>query len=490
MPQHTRVQRVGLAAAGVAALAAGLAGAAAPPASTRYAIRDARVVTMSGAPIGKGTIVLGDGLIEDVGPSAAIPPDAVVIDGTGLTVYPGFIDMANTSALETVEPAPGGPGGGGRGGGGGGGGGQTLADLERARRVLLLRPDFDAARHARVDGEAMERLASAGITSVLAVPGAGLVRGQSALVNVLAPPEPPHISSLAGYRRGLVVVKTPIAQHIAFTSGGPRGGGGYPGALLGSIAFVRQALHDARWQRAARAYAAKHPDEPRPVIEPALDALAPVLDRRLPAAFEASQAIEIERALGLAKEFSLDPIIVGGAEAGEVAPALKAAAARVISSLNFPTAEGGRGGRGGGGRGADPADEPIRTIRARQNAPKGPAALAKAGVPFAFTSGGLQDLSRFLRNAARAVTEGGLPADRALAALTSDAARLAGVGDRLGTIQRGRIANLVVTDGDWTGERTRVRHVFVDGVPIEIDDDPAPAEEGGGRRGGRGPQRE
>jgi imidazolonepropionase-like amidohydrolase len=456
-------------------------GAPAPAALTRYAIRGARIVTMAGPPIDKGTVLMRDGLIEEIGPSVALPADAVVIDGAGLIVYPGFIDMANTAAVETPEPAA--PAGARTGGAGAT---PTLAEAERTRRGLLLRPDFEAARYARVDGAVMRRIASAGITSVLAVPASGLVRGQSALVNVMAPAESPQISSLADYRRGLVVVKSPVAQHVGFSSGGGRGGA-YPGALLGTIAFVRQAFHDARWQRDARAYYEKHSDQPRPVMEPVLDALAPVLDGRLPAAFDANLAVEIARALGLAKEFSLDPIIVGGAEAGDVADDIKAARGRVIYSLNFPTVpERGRGGRAGG-RGGAPTDEPIRTIRARQNAPKGPAGLSTAGVPFAFTSGGLQDLSLFLRHAARTVREGGLAAELALAALTSEAARIAGVEHRLGTLQRNRIANLVVTDGDWMDERTRIRHVVIDGRPIEIESAPsAPAAGGGGRRGGRG----
>jgi imidazolonepropionase-like amidohydrolase len=212
-----------------------------------------------------------------------------------------------------------------------------------------------------------------------------------------------------------------------------------------------------------------------------------VLEKRQPAAFEASLAVQISRALDLAKEFGLDPMIVGGAEAAQVTAELKTAGARVIYSLNFPTPpETGRGGRGAG-RGAaaaavDEQEESMREIRARQNAPKGPAALAAAGVPFAFTSGGLQDLSLFMKNAARTVKDGGLSADQALAALTSGAAAIAGVSNRLGTLQKGRIANLVVTDGDWLEERTRIRHVFVDGRPVEIDV-AEPGGAGGGRRG-------
>ncbi len=457
------------AAAGVASFAASVP--AAPQADVRHAIRDARIVTMAGPPIERGTVVLRDGLIEEVGASVSVPAEAVVLDGTGLTVYPGFIDMANGSAVETADA----------GARAGGAGAPSLEEQERTRRAALLRPDFETARAVRVEGAEMRRLASAGITSVLAVPSSGLIRGQSAFVNVMAPPASPHVGVVADYRRGLVVIKSPVAQHFSFSAGGGRGGG-YPGALLGTIAFVRQALHDARWQRDARAYADSHPDRPRPLVEPSLDALGPVLDGRLPAAFDADLAVEISRALDMTKEFSLDPIIVGGAEAGMMAADLRAARGRVIYSLDFPVAPPAGRGRGGA------PDETIRAIRARQNAPKGPAALHAAGVPFGFTAGGLEDLSSFLRNAARTVTDGGLPGEAALTALTVGAARIAGVDSRLGTIQKGRIGNLVVTDGDWLNDKTRIRHVFVDGRPVEIDAaGTGAAAPGGGSRGrGRG----
>jgi hypothetical protein len=481
----------------IASLAALLAAVAAVPAfhaqvtpGRVYAIRNARIVTMAGSPVEAATIVMRDGLVEDVGANVPAPPEAVVVDGTGLTVYPGFIDMANAAAADVPAVAAAATAalpGRAAGAGARGQGAATLEDLERARRASYLRPDVEVARYVRFEGPEMRRLASAGITSALAVPSAGLVRGQSALINTMAPPGDPQIGNIGDYRRGLVVVKAPVAQHISFT-GGPGRGGGYPVALLGTIAFVRQSLLDAQWQREARVFHEKHPDRPRPVIEPVLDALASVLDRRVPAAFDANLVVQISRALDLAGEFGLDPMIVGGAEAGHVASDLKAAGARVIYSLNFPTPpESGRGGRGAG-RGADAVDaaeESMRQIRARQNAPKGPAALAAAGVPFAFTSGGLQDLSLFMKNAARTVKDGGLAADQALAALTSGAAAMAGVSNRLGTLQRGRIANLVVTDGDWLEDRTRIRHVFIDGRPIEIDV-AAPPGAGGGRRGGRG----
>ena len=481
--------------AAIAALALGLgsfeidARSVSGRAPALYAIRGARVIPVGGPAIDKGTVVMRDGVIVDVGANVTVPTDAVVVDGTGLTVYPGLIDMANTTAVESSE-APAAGAGGGRGGppaAGGRGGAPaapqpTLEDLERTKRAAILRPDFEAARNVRVDGADMQRLAAAGITSVLAVPPSGVFRGQSALINVLAPEDDPQISNIGDYRRGLVVVRTPVALHVAFGGGQ---GGGYPGSLLGYISFIRQSFYDAQWQRDARVYADKHKDAPRPALEPALDAMLPALERKLPVAFEAGTDREIRRALAIAKEFGLDLMITGAAEAAAVADDLKAANARVIYSLNFPTVGGGGGGRGGGGggggRGGGGGEETLAAVRARVNAPRGPAALEKAGVAYAFTSGGLQNLTEFVRNAGRVVKDGNLSADATLRALTVNAARMAGAADRLGTIEKGKIANLVVTEGDLF-DNGRIRHVFIDGRPVDIDV-PAAASTGRGRGG-------
>jgi phosphohistidine swiveling domain-containing protein len=181
----------------------------------------------------------------------------------------------------------------------------------------------------------------------------------------------------------------------------------------------------------------------------------------------------------MAKDFGLDPIIVGGSGAASRVAELQKAGAKVIYGVNFrggpgaPAAGGGGGGRGGGG------GDSLRLMQLAADAPKVPAILAKAGVSFAFTGGGTLLPSDFVRNAARTVKEGGLTPEAALKALTIDAARIAGAADRVGSIEQGKIANLVVTDGDLFESSTRVRHVFIDGRPIEITG-------GGPGRGGRG----
>lgn len=411
-----------------------------------YAIRGARIVTAAGAPIASGTIVVRHGLIDAVGADVQAPAEAVVIEGAGLTVYPGLIDMGNSAGVDAATPtAP--------------ANFRTTEEAERYRRSVILRPDYDAASQVRPDAPELTRLAATGVTSVLATPAGGVVKGRSALVNVTAPPDAPQIGSVADPRKGLQVVRAPVALHVDF--GGRGGGGGYPVSLMGAIAFVRQSFLDAQHhQLTQQHYDRSKGGVARPIYDPALEAMQPALAGRLPVAFEADAAREIARALSMAKQFKLDPVITGAREADQVAADLKAQNARVIYSLNFPTRSRMLP--------AD-ADEPLRELRARSQAPKVPGVLEKAGVLFAFASSGVREPRDFVRNAARAVRDG-LPAEAAVRALTINAARIAGAADRVGSLEKGKIANLVVTEGELFDEKMRVRHVFVDGRQVNIDD--------------------
>src|SRR5512138_3403705 len=134
-----------------------------------YAIRGARIVTAAGAPIETGTVVIRHGTIEAVGARVVIPPDAVVVDGAGMTVYPGLIDLGNTRAADEPVPQP--PQN-----------MRTTAELERWKRTQILKPQARAADAAKVDDAELTRLAAAGITSALALPSGDVIAGQSALV--------------------------------------------------------------------------------------------------------------------------------------------------------------------------------------------------------------------------------------------------------------------------------------------------------------------
>ena len=399
-----------------------------------YAITGARIVPVSGAPIDNGTVVFSGGTITAVGTGVTVPAGAITIAGKGLSVYPGLIDMGSMAGLEAPAiPRADNP--------------QTTEDIERVKRDTLLRAHLRAADHMNPAATALTKAAEAGITAILATPGNDGIRGQSALVLTSIGADLPQIGALADDRRGSVVVRTPVALHVGVADS-PAGGSAYPNSLMGIIAFNRQAFLDAQWYQQAKA---------RPHSAP-LEAMQPALAGRLPVAFRASTSREVLRALDMAKMFKLDPIITSARQVEDVTADLKAANARVIYSLNFPTRRASL---------APDADEALSVLRDRANAPKGPAVLDKAGVLFAFESNGLSDPKDFLKNAQKTVTSG-LSKDAAIKALTLNAATLAGAGDRLGSLERGKIANVIVTEGDLFDEKTSIKHVFVNGRPVKL----------------------
>ena len=413
-----------------------------------YAIANARIVTAAGAPIENGTIVFRDGVIEQVGANVTAPPTARVFDGKGLTVYPGLIDMGNTAAVTLPTPAASTP--------------RTTEEAERGKRDLLLHPHVRAAEHLAIDTPAMRKLAAAGVTSVLAVPPGPAFSGQSALVNVALPEDDPQIGSLADVRAGQPVIRTPVALHLAVPEDPP--GDAYPNSLMGMIAFVRQSFLDAQYYGAVQERTARlGRAEARVPFDAALEALQPAIAGRLPVVYRAGSVREIDRALDMSRAFKLQPILAGGLEADQVASDLKAAGVKVIYNLKFPERLKSL---------APGADEPLRVVRERANAPKTPAALEKAGILFAFESGGLEEPKDFVKNAAKAV-KAGLAPDAAIRALTINAATIAGAAQRLGSLEKGKIANAIVTDGDLFAEKTAIKHVFVDGRLIRIEEPPA-----------------
>lgn len=408
-----------------------------------WAITGARIVPVSGPPIEKGTIVMRDGLIESVGAAVAIPADARTIDGTGMTVYPGLID-----AFTVFEPEqqPDGPPQGGRGPQA-----QRAPDRDNPPGVTPMR---DALDFVRPDSR-MESYRASGFTSVLAVPKGGIFRGRSALVNTAGPNAP------------AMAVKAPVALHAAFETQG--GFTEYPGSLMGVIAVIRQKLLDAgRYREVQDRYAASPLGIRREPPNRDLEGLVPALRRALPTVFEANRDAEILRSVKLIDEFKLAGIVAGGRESWKSASELKARNIAVLLSANFPEAP----------TDLDPETrETLRAVRDRLDAPACAAKLDAAGVRFAFQSGGIRQPKQFLANVGKAVTAG-LPADAALRALTLSPAEILGVADRLGSIEPGKIANVVVTSGDLFNDKTKVRFTFVDGIRFEFKEEAPSAKAG------------
>jgi imidazolonepropionase-like amidohydrolase len=398
--------------------------------SGSFAITNARIVTVSGAAIERGTIVVRDGLIESVGENVRVPADARVFDGAGLTVYPGFFD-ANTNLGLPQTPArqPGQP---------------QQQSPSNSNYPNGLQPETTALETLKAGDAQFETPRNNGFTTVLTVSRDGIFNGQSAVIN------------LAGETVSTMVIKSPFAQHITFRT---LQGGAYPTALIGTFSAIRQMLLDAqRLQEWQKNYAANPRGMKRPETDKSLEALLPVLSRQMPIVFNANTEREINRALDLAKEFNLRAIISGGGEAWKAAGRLKEQNVPVLLSLNFPKRPTAASPD------ADP--EELDVLRLRAETPKGAARLAQAGVKFAFQSGGMTSLTDFWTNANKAI-ENGLNKDAAIRAMTLGTAEIFGVENRLGSIEQGKIANLIVSRGDIFAKDKAITHVFVDGKLFE-----------------------
>jgi hypothetical protein len=255
--------------------------------------------------------------------------------------------------------------------------------------------------------------------------------------------------------------------------------GRYPQTLLGVIAYERQAMYDAqrygmvmdRWRENPRGLE-------RPVFDPALEALVPVVRKQRPVFFWADEENEIRRAARLAKEFDLDLTVVGATEGFRAADAL--AGRPAIVSVNFPRPPSVTGWHFQYATRRAPDDSAKADSAARIVIEGNAAALHRAGVTIALASGGLR-ASEFLANVRKTV-ERGLPRDVALAAITQRAAEIAGAGAMLGTIETGKVANLVVTENDLLSDSARIRMVFVDGIRTDVT--PPPASRGRRAAGG------
>ncbi len=395
-----------------------------------YAIRNAHIVTVSGPDIDSGTIVIRDGKIEAVGASVSVPSGAQTIDARGLWVYPGMIDAATSMGL--IEVPQGAPG--------------TVDTAEvgdlnpNAKAIISVNPHSAHIAVTRVDG----------VTSAVSLPLGGLISGQAAIVNLVG--TSPLEMAVVPY--AALVINYPRA-------GGGGGGGGFfvpdqPPNLTEALAQanrqldqIRKMLRDAEaYGRAQEAYA-RDKTLPRADQNVLLEPLVPYVRGERPVIFRAERETDIRSAIKFAEEFKLKPIILGGDDAGKIATFLKEKNVPVILTgvLDLPSRE----------------DDFYDVLY--ENAAK----LQQAGVRFCISSGDNGANVRNLPYHAGMAAAFGLPKAEALKAVTLYPAQIMNVADRLGSIEVGKMANLVVTDGDLLETRTHVRHLFIDGRQIPLN---------------------
>jgi imidazolonepropionase-like amidohydrolase len=401
------------------------AGAEPPSPPPYYAITHVRVVTGTGATLEDATVLLADGLIEAVGRSVKLPGDARVIDGKGLTVFPGMIDaltaMAQKKDTESSEERP-------------------QAPVIRGPQDRPQTTPWVSAVDELTDDPRIEKWRRAGFTAAVVSPEKGIFAGQAALIHLVDGPDRD------------AVIATPVAQRLNLSNA--ESFRSFPGSLMGVLAYIKQVFLDVDHYGKVKATYAKDPvGRVRPEYDRALEPLETAIARKTPFLIPANLGREIDRALTLQRTLGVPAVIYGGQGAYDRVDALRASAAPVLVNLNWPKEEKNR----------DPeAETPLRTLIHRELAPTTPAALAAAKVRFAFYSGGLATTSEVFESVRLAVARG-LGNDAALAALSTNAAAILGVSNRLGSVERGKMANLVLaTDWPWA-EGAEVRAVFVDG---------------------------
>jgi N-acetylglucosamine-6-phosphate deacetylase len=395
-----------------------------------HALVGGRIVVGPGRVIEKGTLVVRNGVIVGVGPDAPVPPDARVWPLEGKTVYPGLIDAYSPISVDAVSSSRGAP-----------------------YWNRLVQPQRDAARAVRLDESLNADLRSQGVTCRLVVPDSGVIRGTSALVTT---------GDVAG-RQSLT--KERVALHLRLTvEGKDRDRKTYPNSPMGAVALARQAMYDADWHRRAWKAYQTDPALPRPEHNEALERLQEHVEGERLVIVEASDEQYFLRADRFAREFVLKMIVRGSGREYRRLEAISATGRPVIVPLDFPkppnvgTPEAALG-------------VSLRELMHWDLAPENPARLVEAGVPIALTTDGLKSPKEFLA-AVRKAVERGLDADAALRALTIEPAEWFGAGDRLGTLEVGKAAHLVVADGDLFAEKTRVLATWVDGRRYEVVEAP------------------
>jgi imidazolonepropionase-like amidohydrolase len=377
-----------------------------------WAITNARIVTVSGAVIPRGTVVIRGNRIDAVGETVTAPAGAKTIDAAGANVYPGFVDAATDIGLN--EPGP-----------------RNYDDVSETgdwnqalRTRTAFQMDSDAIPVARVEG----------ITTIGVVPGGGVISGSMPVMD------------LDGWTWEEGTLRPSAGLVMTYPGGGGGGrGGGRGGAPAGGPTPAEQINRLNGLLERAAGYAKSPAGHP---VDLSLEPLLPVIDHSQAFIISANTEQSIRDAVAWAERNHVRIVLRSGADAQRVASFLKEHDVPVILSsvLTLP-----------------PREDEFHAYPYQA-----PGMLAKAGVRFAFSSGGYQFSRNVPFQAGRAVAWG-LDHDAAVRAITLDAARILGVDSQIGSIEPGKLANLVVIKGDALEIRSQIQHVVIAGRDVPLD---------------------
>ncbi|HEY0784226.1 MAG TPA: amidohydrolase family protein [Acidobacteriaceae bacterium] len=397
-----------------------------PPAAHTLAITGGKLLTITHGTIDNGVLILENGKITAVGPAATtkIPPGAQLIDATGMTVYPGLFDAETHLGLTEVESD------------------QNTTDLAEISDEIMPHMHVTDAFHAETVRIPVNRIN--GVTTAIVAPSAeDSIAGQDALIQ------------LYGKDRDAMILTPDIALAINFQGDvrrrGPNlAGARFPSTRMGVASQLRQTFLDAQNYQAEQAAAAR-PDHkgPPPKRDLKFEALLPYLRGQKPVVLAATESYEVEVAMGIAQEFHLRVILNHVSHAQDILDKIAAYKVPVIVGSIY--------------------DAPLPNER-YDAVFSLPAELQKRGVKIALSSisdGPVSD-SRNLPYAAGYAVAYGLPYNEALKAITLNPAEMFGVGDRFGSLDVGKAANVVIANGDPLDVRTSVSQVFIAGVAIPM----------------------
>ena len=440
-----------------------------PVVTRTTAIRNARIVQSPEEVIERGTVVMHDGLITAVGENVDVPYDAAIIDGDSLTVYAGFIDGLSHAGIPKQEN-----------------------EQDREGRVNPADPPDDLAgirpdRHARTlvdpDDDSIENLRELGFTVAHTVPRGRMLPGTGAII------------MLAGDEAREMVLRPDVSLFFQF-EGAP---GVYPATPIGVMSTLRQLVREAeRRQRIETLYAENPAGLERPSYDPVHEAFYPVLSRERPVYVLADgedSAMEVHRAMQLQDELDFSLALAGLSQGFDVVDDLDGTDTPLFLTLNLPE-EPGEGDADTTATDTTKAVTPedpatffvsdLRThsyedVEAEQDNLEARQALERAryyGTAADFHEAGLRfgvttmsAETKDIRKNLRRMIDAGLSEDAALAALTIDGARLLGIERSAGTVEEGKLANLVVTKGSYFDPESPIRYVFVDGQKYEVEDE-------------------
>jgi imidazolonepropionase-like amidohydrolase len=402
------------------------AAASIPPQTDSFLIRNATVHTMAGADIANGSVLVRDGKIAGVGQNLSAPAGTQIIDGTGLHVYPGMIDAGTTVGLTEIG---------------------AVRESSDVAEIGKFNPQLRASVAVNPSSEHVPVTRANGITSIIALPAGELISGQASLMH------------LDGWTSDEMTVKGGAALHLRmptvqtrmsgrFFDDTPPGGGGssYDEARKKYAAEMHE-LNDF-FESAHRYQKAKSAHLPGFQQDLRFEAMLPVINGEEPVLISAARERAIRDAIAFGEKQKIKIILADAVEAYKVAGELAAKKIPVIlgPTLALPEAED------------DPYDRPFTT----------PSDLFKAGVKFAFASNSVE-FSRNLPYQAATAVAFGLPHDEALKAITVNAAQIWGVDKLMGSIEEGKWADLMITDGDPLETPTQVKQLFIKGKPVDLD---------------------